>query len=137
VLRIAEQGRVENLAFPLLSYRAHEGSIGHRQAARQREALYLASRAAAERRRLPPPDPALRVLPEDERDSLESPAHSGHQVGLVGAREREQGHRTCTCPSCRVGRPAHQGRVARARVCPSRLLGVVVAAPELVRPRAL
>ena len=55
VLRIAEKGRLTNIDEPLLSYQVHGDSIGHRQAGRQREALFrlpllLPSAVAALRR---------------------------------------------------------------------------------------
>ncbi len=65
VLRLAEQGRLSNIAEPLLSYRVHPGSIGHTYPGRQRSALYRAALSAAERRSLPPPDPRLEVLQPD------------------------------------------------------------------------
>ncbi len=73
VLRIAEQGDVANIASPLLSYRVHSNSIGHRQAARQRDAVFRAVADACERRGLAPPDPGLRELPADERKNVETP----------------------------------------------------------------
>ncbi|MBC7601789.1 MAG: glycosyltransferase [Ramlibacter sp.] len=73
VLRIAEHGRVFNLPEPLLSYRVHSGSIGHTQAERQRDALWRAAAAAAERRGIAPPDESLRKLQANEKSSIETP----------------------------------------------------------------
>ena len=59
VLRIAEQGRLMNIAEPLLSYRVHGGSISHTLMARQRDANWRAIAAAANRRGIAPPDASL------------------------------------------------------------------------------
>jgi glycosyltransferase involved in cell wall biosynthesis len=74
ILRIAEKGKVSNIPLPLLCYRVHDDSIGHTQAVRQREALYAAAAAAAERRGAPAPDPRLRALSSEQRHAIESPA---------------------------------------------------------------
>jgi hypothetical protein len=73
ILRISEKGRVSNIPSPLLCYRVHDGSIGHKQAVRQREALYAAAAAAAERRGEAAPDPRLRALSSAQRHVIESP----------------------------------------------------------------
>ena len=62
VLRLAEVGRLANLAEPLLSYRLHPQSVSQLHAARQRDAHYRCVVEAAERRGLPPPDESLRVV---------------------------------------------------------------------------
>ena len=62
VLRLAEVGRLANLAEPLLSYRLHPNSIGQIYSARQRDALYRCVAEAAERRGLTAPDESLRVV---------------------------------------------------------------------------
>jgi hypothetical protein len=72
VLRIAEHGKLANIALPLLSYRVHGDSIGHRQAARQRDALFRAAAAAADRRGLAPLPDSLRELPRDQKDRIEA-----------------------------------------------------------------
>lgn len=74
VLRIAEKGRVANIPLPLLSYRSHGDSIGHTQASRQREALYMAAADAAGRRGLPPPPLSLRELAQGDKTDIESKA---------------------------------------------------------------
>jgi glycosyltransferase involved in cell wall biosynthesis len=73
VLRIAEHGKLANIPLPLLSYRVHGDSIGHRQAARQRDALFRAAAGAAERRGLAPLPDSLRELPGDQQDRIEAP----------------------------------------------------------------
>jgi glycosyltransferase involved in cell wall biosynthesis len=71
VFRLAEHGRVANLVEPLLSYRLHSQSVSHRHTRSQRDAHYRAAAAAATRRCIPAPDPALgsveAVPPESER----------------------------------------------------------------------
>ena len=61
VLRLAEVGRVDNLAEPLLSYRLHPESIGQLHSKRQRDAHFRCVAEAAARRGLPAPDESLRV----------------------------------------------------------------------------
>jgi glycosyltransferase involved in cell wall biosynthesis len=65
-LRMAERGRIANLAEPMLKYRCHPMSIGHTQKPRQRKVTREAIAEARQRRGLPPiptpgveaPDPA-------------------------------------------------------------------------------
>ena len=72
VLRLAEIGRLKNLAEPLLSYRLHPESIGQLNTKRQRDAHYRSVAEAAARRGLPPPDEALRfAAPASEVDEVE------------------------------------------------------------------
>jgi glycosyltransferase involved in cell wall biosynthesis len=66
VLRLAEIGRVDNLAEPLLSYRLHPQSIGQLNAKRQRDALFRCVVEAAARRGRPAPDEALRVAAAED-----------------------------------------------------------------------
>jgi glycosyltransferase involved in cell wall biosynthesis len=54
-LRLAEVGRVVNLAEPLLEYREHLGKVGHLRGAKQAEATYRILEAAHRRRGLPLP----------------------------------------------------------------------------------
>ena len=61
VLRLAEIGRVDNLAEPLLSYRLHSQSIGRLYSERQRDAHFRCVADAAARRGLAAPDEGLRV----------------------------------------------------------------------------
>ena len=70
VLRIAEHGRLMNIAEPLLSYRVHGGSIGHTQAERQRNALWRAAAAAAARRGIPPPRAELGELKAGQESEM-------------------------------------------------------------------
>jgi len=55
-LRLAEVGRIANLAEPLLKYREHGGKIGHVRAAQQADAIRRVLAAAHLRRGLIPPE---------------------------------------------------------------------------------
>ena len=62
-LRLAEVGRIANLAKPLLKYREHGGKIGHVRAAQQADTICRALAAAHLRRGLIPPEKIFDAAP--------------------------------------------------------------------------
>jgi len=64
-LRLAEIGRIANLAEPLLKYREHFANVGHVKAERQDAAVRAVLEAAFTRRGETPPSAVLRRSPRD------------------------------------------------------------------------
>lgn len=71
-LKLAEIGRIANLAEPLLRYREHLGKVGRRLADLQRERIQLVLTEAHRRRGLPAPTrfPGLESAPPGPAESL-------------------------------------------------------------------